>query len=69
MGADGGEPPESAPAPGTFPSQADAETFIGDSWRELLDADTMAAIDNALGDAVIRDPGLTAARAPQQRPV
>jgi hypothetical protein len=38
MGADGGEPPESAPAPGTFVSQADAETFIGDSWRELLDA-------------------------------
>jgi aryl-alcohol dehydrogenase-like predicted oxidoreductase len=34
-----------------------------------LDADTMAAIDNALGDAVIRDPGLTAARAPQRRPV
>jgi hypothetical protein len=25
-------------APETFPSQADAETFIGESWRELLAA-------------------------------
>lgn len=34
-----------------------------------LDADVMKAVDNALGDAVIRDPGLTAARAPQKRAV
>jgi aryl-alcohol dehydrogenase-like predicted oxidoreductase len=34
-----------------------------------LEDDVMAAIDSALGDAVIRDPGLTAARAPQKRPV
>ncbi len=34
-----------------------------------LDGDTMRAIDEALGDAVIRDPGMTAARAPQKRPV
>jgi aryl-alcohol dehydrogenase-like predicted oxidoreductase len=33
-----------------------------------LDASTMAAIDEALGDAVITDPGLTAARAPRKRP-
>jgi aryl-alcohol dehydrogenase-like predicted oxidoreductase len=33
-----------------------------------LDADAMAAIDDALGDAVISDPGLTAARAPRKRP-
>jgi hypothetical protein len=29
----------------------------------------MEAIDAALGDAVIRDPGMTAARAPKKRPV
>jgi len=34
-----------------------------------LDDDAMSAIDKALGDAVIRDPGMTAARAPQKRPV
>jgi aryl-alcohol dehydrogenase-like predicted oxidoreductase len=34
-----------------------------------LDADTMAAIDEALGDAVVTDPRLTAARSPQRRPV
>ena len=34
-----------------------------------LDADVMKAVDNALGDAVIGDPGLTAARAPAKRAV
>jgi aryl-alcohol dehydrogenase-like predicted oxidoreductase len=34
-----------------------------------LEADVMNAIDEALGDAVIRDPGLTAARAPKKRAV
>lgn len=38
MRSDGSEPPGSAPAPGVFPSQAEAETFIGESWRELLDS-------------------------------
>ncbi|MGA7689855.1 MAG: hypothetical protein WCA29_11585 [Jiangellales bacterium] len=38
MSVDGSEPPPSAPAPGSFVSQADAETFIGESWRELLAA-------------------------------
>ena len=38
MSADGGNPPAGAPEPGTFPSQAEAETFIGESWRELLAA-------------------------------
>jgi hypothetical protein len=28
--------PEGVPAPEQFPSQADAESFIGESWRELL---------------------------------
>jgi hypothetical protein len=26
------------PGDGGFPSQADAETWVGESWRELLDA-------------------------------
>ena len=38
MGVDGGDPGPGAPAPGSFPSQAEAESFIGESWRELLDA-------------------------------
>ena len=33
-----------------------------------LDADTLAAIDEAIGDVVLRDPGVTAASAPTQRP-
>ena len=33
-----------------------------------LDAEVMAAIDQALGDVVVRDPGLTAANAPAGRP-
>jgi hypothetical protein len=30
--------PEGQPEPESFPSQSDAESFIGESWRELLDA-------------------------------
>ena len=30
--------PEGTPEPETFPSQSDAESFIGESWRELLEA-------------------------------
>ena len=30
--------PVGLPAPERFPSQADAESFIGESWRELLAA-------------------------------
>ena len=29
--------PDGAPAADTFPTQADAETWIGESWKELLD--------------------------------
>ena len=29
---------EAAGDPGGFPTQSDAETYIGESWRELLDA-------------------------------
>lgn len=28
--------PETAPAVEPFPSQADAETWLGENWRELL---------------------------------
>jgi hypothetical protein len=31
------EPP-GAPTGDTFPTQADAETWIGETWRELLEA-------------------------------
>jgi hypothetical protein len=30
--------PDGVPAPKPFPSQADAESFIGEAWRELLAA-------------------------------
>ena len=30
--------PEALAPPEAFPSQSDAESFIGESWRELLDA-------------------------------
>ena len=30
--------PEGTPEPEMFPSQSDAESFIGESWRELLEA-------------------------------
>ena len=37
--ADGGEvSPESAPEPQPFPTQSDAESWLGETWRELLDA-------------------------------
>ncbi len=31
-------PAESAPAQEPFPSQADAESWVGEFWRELLEA-------------------------------
>ena len=30
--------PDGIAAPESFPSQSDAESFIGESWRELLDS-------------------------------
>lgn len=36
LGADGAPRPEQPTQSSTFPSQADAETWIGESWRELL---------------------------------
>jgi hypothetical protein len=35
--ADGTEITDVEPVPGSFPGQADAETWIGEAWRELLD--------------------------------
>ena len=31
------EPPPAAAATESFPSQADAETYVGETWRELLE--------------------------------
>jgi hypothetical protein len=37
--ADGGEvAPDGAPEPQPFPTQSDAESWLGETWRELLDA-------------------------------
>jgi len=36
------EPGPDAPAPASFSSQSDAETWIGEVWRELLDAGVQA---------------------------
>ena len=30
--------PEGVAVPDSWPSQADAESFVGESWRDLLDA-------------------------------
>jgi len=35
---------ELAAAGGSFPSQSDAETWIGEVWRELLDANVDAVV-------------------------
>jgi len=32
------QPAEGAPAAGPFPNQSDAESWIGETWRELLEA-------------------------------
>ncbi len=44
----------------SFPSQADAETWIGETWRELLDAGVLQVV-LLDGDAEVYGPmGLTA---------
>ncbi len=46
--------PESAPTRG-FPTQADAESWVGEAWRELLDA----GVDSVTlheGDTVVYGP-------------
>ena len=42
---------------------------VGDAFGVELDADAMKAIDDALGDAVVRDPAMTLANAPRTRVV
>jgi hypothetical protein len=37
--ADGRETvPDGTPGPETFPTQSDAESWLGETWRELLEA-------------------------------
>jgi hypothetical protein len=44
-----GKPIESAGASPSFPTQSDAETWIGESWPELLDAgvDAVTLLEDA----------------------
>lgn len=37
-------PAEGAPRAESFPSQSDAESWIGETWRELLDAGVAAVV-------------------------
>ncbi len=36
--------PDDAPISESFPTQADAETWIGETWRQLLDAGVDAVV-------------------------
>ncbi len=48
------EPPPSATAEG-FPTQADAESWVGETWRELLD-DGVDALTLLADDTVVYGP-------------
>ncbi len=51
---------ESAPSQEPFPSQADAESWVGEFWRQLLEAG-VAQVTLLEGDRVVYGPmGLTA---------
>jgi hypothetical protein len=53
-------PLESAPAQESFPSQADAESWVGEFWRELLEAG-VAQVTLLEGDRTVYGPmGLNA---------
>jgi hypothetical protein len=53
-------PLESAPAQEPFPSQADAESWVGEFWRELLEAG-VAQVTLLEGDRTVYGPmGLNA---------
>lgn len=43
------------PAGGTFPSQSEAESWLGEEWRALLDAG-VDAVTLREGDAVVYGP-------------
>jgi len=52
--------PEGVAPPEDFPSQSDAESFIGESWRELLEAG-VAQVTLFEGDRKVYGPmGLSA---------
>lgn len=55
--AEGGEvvQPEGAPAAERFPSQSDAETWLGETWRELRDAG-VAQVTLLDGDRTVYGP-------------
>ncbi len=44
------EATEARPASQQFPTQADAETWVGEAWRELLDSgvDQVSLLDGAI---------------------
>jgi hypothetical protein len=44
-----------APSGGTFPSQSEAESWLGEEWRALLDAG-VDAVTLREGDAVVYGP-------------
>ena len=44
-----------APSGGDFPSQGDAESWIGETWRELLEAG-VAQVSLLEGDRVVYGP-------------
>ncbi len=48
-------PLESAPAQESFPSQADAESWVGEFWRELLEAG-VAQVTLLQGDREVYGP-------------
>ena len=53
-GADGGEVAPSATG-GRFPSQADAESWVGEAWPELLEQG-VSAVTLIEGDRVVYGP-------------
>ncbi len=54
------EPTDDMPEPEVFPSQADAETWVGEVWRDLLQAG-VAQVSLLDGDRVVYGPmGLAA---------
>lgn len=53
--AHGNAVPDDAVPTATFPTQSDAETYLGESWRELLDAG-VEAVTLREGDSVVYGP-------------
>jgi hypothetical protein len=47
--------PEGVAAPEAFPSQSDAESFIGESWRDLLEVG-VAQVTLLEGDRTVYGP-------------